>query len=164
MASNPLFLGLLCEYMRRGNLFPENAHAVFEAYVANRLGHDEDRLFNRFRLKTQEVRLVAEQVAYCMIADEGLGLSPMRNDILVAVKKNGFNPSGNIQKVLDALVYLKLGRSEFSFNGEDSFTFAHRRFQEYFATCFVLREPQCVDTYSLLTNGRWRETAVTMCQ
>src|SRR5205823_2039455 len=44
------------------------------------------------------------------------------------------------------------------------FTFAHRRFQEYFATCVVLRDPSRVTAKQLLSDGRWRETAVVMCQ
>src|SRR5205085_11726987 len=34
---NPMFLGLLCQHMRKGNPFPENAHVVFEDYVETRL-------------------------------------------------------------------------------------------------------------------------------
>jgi hypothetical protein len=44
------------------------------------------------------------------------------------------------------------------------FTFGHRRFQEYFATCVVLREPDRLSPSDLLGDARWRETAVVMCQ
>src|SRR5436305_1869680 len=50
MASNPLFLNLLCEHIKSGLAFPENAHAVFETYITNRLTRDQKRLKQRFEL------------------------------------------------------------------------------------------------------------------
>jgi hypothetical protein len=49
-------------------------------------------------------------------------------------------------------------------DGNRYFTFAHRRFQEYFATAVVLREPDRIDARLLLTDARWRETAVVILQ
>jgi len=36
LTSNPLFLGLICEHVKDGNQFPENAHSVFETYLQQR--------------------------------------------------------------------------------------------------------------------------------
>jgi len=166
MTSNPMFLGLLCEYMRTGNPFPQNAHSVFETYVETRLNRDEERLQRRFKLKPGTIRATAEQVAFCMAADSGLGLTPTRQNIVKAMKKFEFRVARNFDSHLDALEYIKLARSETSTAAGDSkpFTFAHRRFQEYFATCVVLREPKRVAPKLLLTDARWRETAVVICQ
>ncbi len=41
MVSNPMFLGLLCDYMRSGHAFPQNAHSVYETYVETRLTRDK---------------------------------------------------------------------------------------------------------------------------
>jgi hypothetical protein len=71
-----------------------------------------------------------------------------------------------VPAVLKALEDLKLGRCETS-PGEppvERFTFAHRRLQEYFATCVVFSRPQAVPPATLLTDGRWRETAVATFQ
>jgi len=166
MTSNPMFLGLLCEYMRAGNPFPQNAHSVFEAYVETRLNRDEERLQRRFKLKPGTIRATAEQVAFCMAADSGLGLTPTRQNIAKAMKKFEFRVARDFDSQLDALEYIKLARSETATAAGDSkpFTFAHRRFQEYFATCVVLREPKRVAPKLLLTDARWRETAVVICQ
>ncbi|HSG42058.1 MAG TPA: NACHT domain-containing protein [Anaerolineales bacterium] len=166
MVSNPMFLGLLCEYMRAGNSFPQNTHSVFETYVETRLTRDEERLQRRFKLKPNEIRATAENVAFCMASDSGLGLTPTRDDITTAMKHLGFPVSKKFISHLDALEYIKLARSETATAAGDSkpFTFSHRRFQEYFATCIVLREQKRVAPHILLTDARWRETTVVICQ
>ena len=78
----------------------------------------------------------------------------------------GFKLRGNLEQYLNALEYLKLARSEAEIVAGDSqvFTFAHRRFQEYFATCVVLSDLNRISPRQLLTDGRWRETAVVIFQ
>jgi len=166
MASNPMFLGLLCEHMHAGNPFPENVHSVFENYVEKRLTRDEERLQRRFKLGPAELRAAAESFAFCMAADPGLGLSPTRENLEDATERLGLWVGKRFDTLLDALEYIKLARSEVATAAGESkpFTFAHRRFQEYFATCVVLREPNRVNPRQLLTDARWRETAVAMCQ
>ncbi len=166
MLSNPMFLGLLCEHVKSGHPFPENAHAVFESYIETRLARDRVRLERRFGLMTTEVRHAAESLSFCMAADPGLGLSPTRKDLESATKSLSLEMGDRFEVLLDALEYLKLARSETAtIPGESKpFTFAHRRFQEYFATCVVLRDPRRVSPRELLTVGRWREAAVVMCQ
>ena len=85
-SSNPMFLGLLCEYMRAGHAFPNNAHEVFETYVTVRLTRDTKRLQQRFNLSPDSVRAAAEAVAFCMAAESGLGLSPTRAAIDTALR------------------------------------------------------------------------------
>jgi hypothetical protein len=166
MASNPMFLGLLCEHMRSGFEFPENSHSVFETYVSSRLNRDQERLHKRFELEPPELRATAEAVAFCMAADSGLGLSPSRQDIAKSAQKLQIKLDHRFNKILDALTYLKLARAETSTTTtqSDQFTFAHRRFQEYFSTAVVLREPHRVTPRQLLLDARWRETAVVLFQ
>ena len=109
---------------------------------------------------------MAENAAFCMAADPGLGLSPTRASLQSAMRRLGMAVESNFEILLDALEYIKLARSETTTDvvQSKSFTFAHRRFQEYFATCVVLREPSRVNAHKLLTDMSWRETAVVMCQ
>lgn len=166
MSKNPLFLGLVCEHMRDGYSFPTNTHDVFETYITNRFKRDEDRLYRRFQLTPTEVRYAAENFAFAMAADDSLGLSPTRDKLEKAFEELNITVDENFETALDALEYIKLARSETATTSGDSksFTFSHRRFQEYFATCVVLREPDRVSANQLLTDARWRETAVTLCQ
>lgn len=167
MASNPLFLNLLCEHMKSGHIFPKNAYTVFETYIENRLTRDEKSLQRRFRLDISRLRSFAESIAFCMASDAGLGLSPTRENLKEAMNRlYNSKVDDSFETFLDALEFMKLARSEVMVNAvqSKSFTFAHRRFQEYFATCIVLREPERVSSNQLLIDARWRETAVVMCQ
>jgi hypothetical protein len=163
MAGNPLFLGLLCEYMRTGGEWPSNAHVVFEAFVNSRLTRDTDKLIVKFNLAPEVVRRHAEHIAFCMAADPTVSLSPTRKSLRQALARAKLASANH--NVLDALEFMKLARSENDDAGDErSFAFAHRRFQEYFATSVVLREPLRVNNVDLLMNARWRETAVVMLQ
>lgn len=94
-----------------------------------------------------------------------LGLISTRRELL---QRLGADPTqaAELKVAMDALEYVKLARAEADSGGDDeqTFTFAHRRFQEYFATSVVLRGPHEVSSRRLLTDDRWRETAVTILQ
>jgi hypothetical protein len=168
MAGNPMFLGLLCNHMRglQYAAFPENTHVVFETYIHSRLSRDTDRLRRRFGKTPSEVRVAAECLAFVMMADPGLGLSPTRDQLRQASVRLGLDLGPDFDVLVDGLEFLKLARSEVVISSGESrpFTFAHRRFQEYFATSVVLREPDRVSSKELLTNALWRETAIVLLQ
>ncbi len=166
MASNPLFLNLLCEHVKDGYPFPSTTHVVFETYVQSRFRRDEKRIQKRFSLDIPQLRSAAENIAFCMVADNDLGLSPRREELKWSMQRFEMNVDDKFDTILDALEFMKLARSEGEGNTQCSkkFTFAHRRFQEYFATCVVLRDTSLVSPFQLLTDARWRETAVVMCQ
>jgi hypothetical protein len=166
MTKNPMFLGILCENMRAGNDFPNNTHAVFESYLETRLARDATRLQKRFQLQPADVRMAAERIAFCMSIDTELGLSPSRDKIQEATERHHLDSSGDMGSYMNALEYLKLARSEQQSvpGSSEYFTFSHRRFQEYFATCIVLSDLTRISPRRLLTDGRWRETAVVILQ
>lgn len=165
MSRNPMFLGLLCDYVRSNGSFPSSVHIAFETYTEHRLTRDMHRLQQRFGLNPDKVRKCAQDVAFCMSAEPGLGLSADRDAIRLAMGNHGFLVSEESDSALDALEFIKLARPGIALPGEARrFTFAHRRFQEYFSTSVVLREPTRVTAQSLLSDGRWRETAVVMFQ
>ena len=162
LADNPLFLGLLCEHIRHGEPFPSSSHAVFESYVTTRLQRDASRVQEKFQVTPDMIRVVAEETAFSM-ATIG-SLEPTRNQIRQAVASP--QVLANLDSALSALEYIKLAHSSEDSEHSDHrpFTFTHHRFQEYFATCVVLREPDRVSIDTLLTDGRWREATVTVLQ
>ena len=166
MSSNPLFLGLLCEHMKETRAFPQHSHTVFESYCARRFSQDRDRVIRRFQLTPADLMETAETVAFVMIASPAIGLSPTRAQLSTALTEQAVPEPPDLFRRLDALEYLKLARSEAEsvYGAERPFTFSHRRFQEYFATLFVLRDIRRVPAKTLLTDGRWRETAVVTLQ
>ena len=166
MATNPLFLGLLCEYVERRREFPSSSHVVFEEYVDHRLKRDAGYLGTKFGTTPTAVRLGAEALAFCMGADREIGLIASRRSLDAAMEEMGLPAGGFLSAILNSLEHTKLGKPEEPVSHGESprFTFAHRRFQEYFATCFVLKKPELLSEHQLLTDGRWRETAVTILQ
>jgi hypothetical protein len=167
LTGNPMFLNLLCEYMRKNEApeFPKHTHNVFNDYIWKRLTRDEERLKQRFSKTPTEVREAAETLAYCMTADTGIGLSPTLEQLSESAKRQNLDLEGDFNTYINAIEYLKLARIEPSLlDGHKYFTFAHRRFQEYFATAIVMREPNRINLPILLSDARWRETAVVILQ
>src|SRR5207245_460236 len=70
MSSNPMFLGLLCEHVKRSSEFPASVHAVFDDYVRGRMTDDRDRLRQRYSVDIEELRKFAEAVAFAMASDK----------------------------------------------------------------------------------------------
>ncbi len=167
MARNPMLLQLLCEHAAQGYGFPSSSYEVFSSYLQHRFARDEERVKARLDLDAVLLRRVAEQVGFVMTADASLGLSPLRAALPEALVRHGFlMDQTDLYRVLDALEYMRIARSALM-GGQSTgqqFTFSHRRFQEYFATCVVIREVGRVPAATLLSDARWRETAVALCQ
>jgi hypothetical protein len=167
MARNPMLLGLLCEHLRLGNEFPSSTYEVFSHYVEHRFERDAERVKSRHGLSTDEVRAWAERAAFVMTLDPALGLSPRRGDLRSALTRAYTRLSlKTFDSSLDALEYIKFGRSDGSteIGSARQFTFSHRRFQEYFTTRVVIAQPDRISPHRLLTDARWRETAVVLLQ
>ncbi|WP_433222679.1 NACHT domain-containing protein [Dactylosporangium sp. CS-047395] len=158
LSGNPMLLGLLCEHVRERHAFPASAHAVFEAFVEGRLRRDRERLDRRFGVTPQELRQLAEMLAFQLTGRPDAGLSPTRAEVAALLTVD----VAWLDRHLDALEYVKLAKPQDG--AEHRFSFVHRRFQEYFATCVALREPGRVSVDALLLDGQWRETAVAMLQ
>lgn len=166
LVDNPMFLGLLCEQLRDGGPFPTNSYTVFEDYVSRRLERDSPAVQRRFAVTAEQLRATAEEVAFTIGIEPSLGLSPSVDALAAAMAARGLPAGKHLTAGLSALVYTKLMRTDA--NQQDpnlqQVAFSHRRFQEYFATCVVLKDLQAVPPRILLKDARWRETAVTIFQ
>lgn len=161
---NPMFLSLLCEYVREHHTYPPHDSHVFGAYIENRFVRDQERVEQRFNLSLTDIHMGAESVAFCMLYDSTLGLSATRQQIAASLLNHELLTNIDINCVLDALHFIKLGKVERESPLQEVFTFSHRRLQEQLATTLLLREPDRVTPLELLTNGVWRESAVVILQ
>lgn len=164
MAANPLFLALLCEYVRQERQLPKDTHTVFEDFLDTRLQRDRERIAEITKLDVAVVRRVAEQVAFAMCAVDGLGLAPYVSDLVQAVRSGSGLGVDTIEQGMEALTIARLAVIEDDDHGDRTFDFIHRRFTEYFATRVVLWSGDVVRPRQLLTDMRWRETGVTILQ
>jgi hypothetical protein len=169
LSENPLLLSLLCEYVRERQRMPQTAHEVFEGAMVSRYGldpADSASPLDGYAITGGQVRKVAEEIAFCMEVE--VGQAPTRSELFDAMMRHGFSVDAEVEMALNVLQDIKLARRKGGpppgRSGSPAFTFVKRRFQEYFATCVVLREPWRVPMPQLLTDARWQETAVTMCQ
>jgi hypothetical protein len=160
---NPLLLALLCAYRKEHRTLPRSAHDAFESFVQSRIAGRPD-ILQEHRLTPEELRESTEQVAFAMNADSALGLAPNLSDLVEAMRRRG-KPESVVVAVIACLADLQLGRaSRDEATKHQVFAFFHRRVQEYFCTCLALRTPEQLDVSELLSNERWRETAVTLLQ
>jgi hypothetical protein len=81
LLANPMFLGLVCDHVRRGGEFPENAYAVFATYLDRRLARDAQHI-SSFGVTVSDVNAVADAAAFAMASAPGLGLSPSRGELV----------------------------------------------------------------------------------
>jgi hypothetical protein len=165
-ASNPLFLSLLAEYVRQTDEFPASPHDVYEAYIGQRLALDSSRVEDRFGIDTAVVRREAEILAFAMSNSDDLGLEPTRGELIETLERPTAADVIQATTCMDVLEYLKLAQGQSGGPNPQGrvFTFSHRRFQEYFTTAAVLRGVGEVSANTVLSDARWRETAVTLCQ
>jgi hypothetical protein len=161
-AQNPMLLALICEQMKLTHVFPRNSFDLLSRYVTSRFSKDAERVAIRFKLATPEVEKVAQAAAFAMTEDEGLGLSPRRASLEAAIAQRTGLGRSHIAKATSALIYMRLARTDDT--AQPEFTFAHRRFQEYFATQVLLQGTYAVHVSKLLTDARWRESAVALLQ
>ncbi|MEU8821418.1 hypothetical protein [Actinoplanes sp. NPDC048796] len=154
---------MLWEDVRTTGSLPQSTHAVIESYVRSRLARDRERIENRFAVDVGTTRTVAEELAFLMLADPGLGLSASRSVVSARLVKQTAFSADEVESAIDALLYCHLTRYADA-EARDRVTFSHRRLQEHFATCAVIRDESAVTPAQLLSDGRWRETAVVVPQ
>jgi hypothetical protein len=162
IAENPLFLRLLCNYVKTKAEFPNNVFEIFETFVTTRFATEAERI-RPFNVEPAELRAFAEQTAFIMNHSQTIGLSPMVSDLAPAIAQELRDDEKDIVQKLEALAAAGFATMPEE-AGARRFSFGHRRLQEYFSTAIVLREPDRVPAASLLADGRWRETTVTLLQ
>ncbi|MER6024656.1 hypothetical protein [Streptomyces sp. NPDC001851] len=165
---NPLSLSLLADYVKTRNALPDRPSALFESYVAERLGpavltlslrdDPEERLVEQrrtedfltefaFRLTSSRGELSVDEQTFLEEVGEAAGPDRHARDRLLGVLRE----SGLLIQLPE-------------YSGRRRISFGHRRVQQYFATRYVALNPSAVPARELATHGKWRETAVTVLQ
>ena len=96
-------MSLLCEYVKSGNPFPEKYSYGFWIFITTRLERDQNRIEVAFGVSPEEVRNIAEQVAFIMSLDGEIGLNPTRNQLRDALRREKFTVHRYFDRALDAL-------------------------------------------------------------
>jgi len=157
----PFYLALLVEYIRGQKQLPERQYELFEQFAVKRAKTDEERL-RGLGLTPNSLLAGASRMAFAMTATPHVGLQTTQAD---ATDMLGDWQQVRVELLMDALHYSKLGRVSPGEPGEPAtFSFVHRRFQEYFAARYLRRYPAAAPIEDILADNRWREVLVLLCE
>ena len=161
VAQNPFYLGLLTRYAKENKKLPEGNYDLFERFVQTRAQMDENRL-HQFGLTPTELIEQASTLAFTMTRTPHIGLEA---DISQIRDITGTSSSSNIEPLLHALTYSKLGRLTREEPGNPRiFSFVHRRFHEYFCARYLTQNSDIAPFENLAADDRWREILVLLCE
>ncbi|MGH8625522.1 MAG: NACHT domain-containing protein [Gammaproteobacteria bacterium] len=165
LRNNPLFLTLLCRYVKDEDRPPVNDHDLLSGHIDRLASRDEDYTRRKYDLSPEQLIEGALQIAVLFAERPALSLTPTQAEIAAEFQERDV-PGGSLENMLGALVDVKIGRSDVqeARAGDRRFTFSHRRYQETLFVRHLARQPNYLSARELLTDTRWREYTVTLLQ
>ncbi|WP_159095271.1 MULTISPECIES: NACHT domain-containing protein [unclassified Stenotrophomonas maltophilia group] len=162
---NPLFLTLLCRYVREHSSAPKNEHELLYRHVESLCHRDEEYVEGRWGLTPGQMKEGAAKLSRIFAFAPEMGLSPSIDEINAYSKKSGIL-GDSTEKIIEALTYVKVGRMDVAnaSRKERRFAFSHRRYHEAIFARFLTENPTVIDENELLSNPRWREYVVAILQ
>lgn len=165
LRQNPLFLTLLCRYVKQENRAPANDHDLLAKHLVRLAERDSDYVAKKYKFTPLQLLDGAMALAVLFATDPQLSLAPTHDQILNALPvESPFRDK--LELLLAALVDVKIGRSDVqeAKSGDRRFTFSHRRYQETLFVRYLAIHPARISTQELLLDPRWREYAVALLQ
>jgi hypothetical protein len=165
IGATPLFLTLLCRFVRDEGRAPTNDHDILLQHIERLARREPEYLKRKYSLTAEGLVSGAERLAQLFAEDETLSLAPTLDQILTSLRTNAVT-EGNLENLISALVDCKIGRADVpnAAHGDRRFAFAHRRYQEALFVRYLAHHPDALAASELLTEPRWREYAVTLLQ
>lgn len=165
IGSTPLFLTLLCRYVRDEQHAPGNDHDILLQHIERLAKREPDYFFRKYKLNPEELIIGAERIARLFAEDDTLSLAPSLDQIRVKLRNEDLSGT-YLENLISALVDSKIGRADVpnAAPGDRRFAFAHRRYQEALFVRYLTGHPNTLSETELLTQGRWREYTVTLLQ
>lgn len=152
---NPFITSLLKAYLAdNNNRFPKNQADLFENYIQtsikkaqSRSGHEE--------IKLDEILNVTTKIAKIIFSEAGLQapLSMLRQKV----------PHSSFDSIIEIMRYTRIARGDA--NNTAHFSFAHRRFYEYFVVQDLLKTGKAdLPLENIPTDSKWRDTLILYCE
>lgn len=165
LANTPLFLTLLCRYVKGAKTAPKNDYELLSLQIDGLAQRDPAYLRRTYGLDPAELLKGAQRIARLFAEESSLGLAPTIDQVEAVLNKAEV-PGGDIQRFVAAMVDAKIARADVANAalGDRRFAFAHRRYQEALFVRHLVAHPGYLSGYDLLTEPRWREYAVTLLQ
>ncbi|WP_454733796.1 MULTISPECIES: NACHT domain-containing protein [Cupriavidus] len=165
LANTPLFLTLLCQYVKEAKKAPKNDYELLSLQIDRLAGRDPLYLRRVYGLTAVELLSGAQRIARLFAEESSLGLAPTIDQVEAVLDKRDI-PGGDIQRFVAAMVDCKIARADVAnaAPGDRRFAFAHRRYQEALFVRHLVAHPGYLSDYDLLTDPRWREYSVTLLE
>ena len=158
IAKNPFYCALIVNYLKDNNQLPQNRSDLFKSYIEKRLDQCATKIDEK-GLTQEEVIEICQQIADLMFNSDTYGfeypITELQDQIF------SFEEYG-VKKVVEILVYSKIGRH--SNNEKTLFTFAHKRFAEYFAVLSLLNDENKETLKDIHNDGKWRDVLVLLAE
>lgn len=165
--TNPLFLTLLCRYVRSNLYAPANEHELLFAHVQTLTARDEEFVTRKWGFSSQSLLIGASELAKLFAQAPELGLSPTLVDLRAACVKRGMGEfEATIERLVEALTYVKVGRNDVVSTNKNvrRFAFAHRRYQECLFAAYLAANQGAISVREVITDSRWRDYLVALLQ
>lgn len=165
IGATPLFLTLLCRYVKDEKRAPNSDHDILMMHVERLAGREPDYLRRKYQLSVTQLLDGAERLARLFAEDDAMSLAPTLDQIVEHLGTESV-PGGSVERLISALVDCKVGRADVqnAKQGDRRFAFAHRRYQEALFVRYLASHPDALSPRELLTEPRWREYTVTLLQ
>lgn len=159
IAKNPFYCALIINYLKaNSNNLPESRAELFGSYIDKRIA-DSDRRIADLDLSASDIRLVAERIAGLMFRSETFGFEIPISELYENIDDL---PADKLKDAVGILVYSKIGRHS---NSEKTFfTFAHKRFAEYFAVLSLIGKETDNLQSDIHSDGKWRDVLVLLSE
>lgn len=158
LCRNPFYLALLSNYISdRGNILPKNQMELYHSFIDGRLKKCKGKL-EKENLRESEVYLAAKQLASFMQEKDECGLECPTSFFYQRENEAYW------RKVFSVLKYAKICR----LGGQDeTISFVHRRFQEFFLVENIIEQKQEIEYEyyrDILSDAGLRDALVLYCE
>lgn len=156
IASNPFASSLISLFCSDNDgKLPDTQSDLYESYINKRLDSASEKL-NKKGLTKSSLLKCTQDIALSMFSNQRFGLGAPIEELETLL------PEHNVKDVIDILTYVRLGR--LGDGDERLFSFAHRRFNEYFVAKGFIEDQSIVSIESIPTDSRWRDAMVMYCE
>jgi hypothetical protein len=165
LGNNPLFLTLLCRFVKDLSVQPANDHQLLTSHLERLSAREPDYILKKYGLTSDQLMTGAQRLAVLFASNPSLSLAPRVDEIFLALPENEFLIE-DLQNLISALVDVKIGRNDVATarQGDRRFAFSHRRYQETLFANFLAENPGYISSLDLLSKPEWRDYAVTLLQ
>ncbi|MBF0521254.1 MAG: NACHT domain-containing protein, partial [Nitrospirae bacterium] len=155
-ARNPFTAALILNYANdHNNELPANQAELYSTYINRRLNSCKEKISAK-KLTIEQIIKCASEISLMMFEEPTYGLEAPTEKLKESLKDY---PVGDI---VDVLTFGRLGRV--GQGNERIFSFAHRRFNEYFLISNFLDTPERVPKEAIPTDSRWRDALALYCE